>query len=426
MEGRKAYFKRWCETLQKAIEAAVQKAVRQQSEDPVKFVGRLLLGLGPDNSLDGGSTSAELPAQATAQANTTQSQDECLNAGKAQLAKLDERLLKTLKEESIMLLDADELRSCDVEKIRMKRRQDLPREYLLPGQEAARLFQLGERLIAVLTYGWRTPTDPDPDGYVLSMLVEFLNSKHGKPIKGVFWDYSSLFQLPRSKNEEKLFRAALEGMGDLYASGCGSMVVRCERIPPCPDELKAKIVVAPRDYSQPPAEEEIRTFLATDGRTLQHLEYIKTHQLWCATLGDEKEVKQAIEAIQKVKSFRCSPWYNDRDYSNRGWCCFESGISMECAARSSYYPGLREMFKSLPPKLIVIDDSASYWTGNDELDQAASEGAGPRVERVRQSISKAEFTGAGDDELVLRLYDDYINSISNAMHGTGDKVGALI
>ena len=50
-------------------------------------------------------------------------------------------------------------------------------------------------------------------------------------------DFPSLFQRPRSKEEEAAFRRAVKVMGDLYASAVGTTVLQIKEIPPRPQRL---------------------------------------------------------------------------------------------------------------------------------------------------------------------------------------------
>ena len=46
--------------------------------------------------------------------------------------------------------------------------------------------------------------------------------------------------------------------------------------------------------------------------------------------------------------------YNDRQYSDRGWCSFEGSVSVELIARLAAYPKMEALLNSLPPKLLSL------------------------------------------------------------------------
>ena len=46
--------------------------------------------------------------------------------------------------------------------------------------------------------------------------------------------------------------------------------------------------------------------------------------------------------------------YNDRPYSDRGWCSFEGSVSVELIARLGVYPKMDALLNSLPPKLLGL------------------------------------------------------------------------
>ena len=96
-------------------------------------------------------------------------------------------------------------------------------------------------------------------------------------------------------------------------------------------------------------------------------------------------------------------------------------MSGEAIACAQHYKGLDAVFKRLPPKIIEIDGDGPRVADADEVG-GGEEGRGPRIERVRASLRAATFTGKGDDKVVVKLYNDYIAKISNAMNDSGEGV----
>ena len=53
-------------------------------------------------------------------------------------------------------------------------------------------------------------------------------------ITALFWDQATLYQPPRTKEEDEAFGRALTVMMDLYASAVGTTVLQIKEIPPRP------------------------------------------------------------------------------------------------------------------------------------------------------------------------------------------------
>ena len=61
-----------------------------------------------------------------------------------------------------------------------------------------------------VTYRWFSVGHPDPDGFYLARLVDVLTNEKADDDDGVFFDWSSLYQKPRSELQEKLFEEGLQ------------------------------------------------------------------------------------------------------------------------------------------------------------------------------------------------------------------------
>ena len=62
---------------------------------------------------------------------------------------------------------------------------------------------------------------------------------------------------------------------------------------------------------------------------------------------------EAAEEAGVAGAVAVFPFWNARDYENRGWCCCESGVSGEAIAQAQYRTGLDAVLKRLPPKIIA-------------------------------------------------------------------------
>jgi len=115
----------------------------------------------------------------------------------------------------------------------LRRRQELPKEAFLTNEEAVALLEKRRRSILVLSHGWLTRAHPDPHGTTLRSVFRFLRGESVEDC-GLFMDFVSLPQLPRSTQENELFQRGLHCMGYLYASVLGTTVLQLHVIEPSP------------------------------------------------------------------------------------------------------------------------------------------------------------------------------------------------
>ena len=102
----------------------------------------------------------------------------------------------------------------------ISRRQGLPPEAFVTVHQlkAAGRADFSLRII-LCSYPWMHPEHPDPKGVTLSILARVLRAylaKDGK-VYGVFWDFGSLHQHPRTAAEDVLFKQGLGGLASLFA-----------------------------------------------------------------------------------------------------------------------------------------------------------------------------------------------------------------
>ena len=233
------------------------------------------------------------------------------------LVGLDEPLRVELTSGTIRFLDADALRTGALKHIapRQSLEREQPSIFLAP-EKATAILAYGARKVGVLTFPWRTRTDPDPDGQTLAALLRFLKSPDGQHIRGVFWDFPCLPQVPRTDVEEAQYLSGLARMGDLYASPVGTTVIRsASSIPPCPPQL-AHLVIA----HGPPAESEteLRSVLRARGHPAKRLEFLDAHGFWKVEFHSRAKADAAVKMAAKkpltlptlVLPILFTPWYN--------------------------------------------------------------------------------------------------------------------
>ena len=270
---------------------------------------------------------------------------------------LDDTLASTLRQGSIRLVRTSWFLAASASAdFQLPHRQALEMrpdssEALLSPDEAVDLLRRGGRCIGSLTYGWCARGHPDVTGSYTAAMRRFLADERARHIEAFFWDFCSVYQWPRTEAQETIFRAALQVMADLYASVVGTTVIRHKTIPLAP----------------PPTSFE----------------------------GE----------------------FNSRPYDGRGWPRFESGVATEGMVRASFFPRLGALLSHLPPKLFDIDGEDIKETTTAGLQATFADstgrsmGAGPRIRHVRRLLKEASFTGAGDHELTLRLFNQYVAKI---------------
>jgi len=109
------------------------------------------------------------------------------------------------------------------------RRQELPRDAIVPPGDAARALEGRPGCIIAISHAWLDPTHPDPKGDRRQDLKECL--WRYSAAKYMFWDFLSLPQLPLAPEDIHLSRVAAHSMHLLYGHP-HVRVLRLMRIPP--------------------------------------------------------------------------------------------------------------------------------------------------------------------------------------------------
>ena len=111
----------------------------------------------------------------------------------------------------ILLIKAEWLIECFRNGGRLVRRQDLPDSAFYRGK-------VEFRAVICISYCWLSKEHPDPDGWHLSYLgrmLELFTTAYGD--SAVFFDFCSLYQHPRTEEEDARFHKSLRGLKHLYA-----------------------------------------------------------------------------------------------------------------------------------------------------------------------------------------------------------------
>ena len=368
----------------------------------------------------------------------------------AHLSGLDERFLAALASGAIKLLDAAFLREADDAQLpRLLRRQDLEsleqqqheaggprRRIFLPADEAVRALRGGRRRLASLSYGWCSSGQPDPTNAYLLAVRRYLRHSLGTHILGLFWDFASLFQNPRTAPQEASFKEALSVMGDVYASGLAVQVIRHRRIPARPEGFDGKLVLLP-PAGLKPSQASVADVLARFALAAHGGGEVKVERAdggaeqWVVSYAQHEQAEAAVAALAAqldAEGGALFTLWNPRPYEGRGWTTFESAVTTEVVARASYFEKQRAALSQLPPKLIEIDGDNGPVVAEEGVQAAAHGGDGAaggakaRIDGIRDAIRAATFTGKGDKEMVVGLYNDYITKVNIAINATGEAV----
>lgn len=159
---------------------------------------------------------------------------------------LERNLRRRLEDGSLQLLSIPWLlRQPDT--WRLVRRQDLPKEALVPRDQAVHLLARGR--VAALSYRWLSAAHPDPDGFHLAAVRQFFhtfgtsaaltalvtNGAWWQRPEALFWDFASCDQkgvdgARRSLQEQQRFDKALTVMSHVYATP-NTLVIQHKRVP---------------------------------------------------------------------------------------------------------------------------------------------------------------------------------------------------
>ena len=372
------------------------------------------------------------------------------------LSTLDDRLEDRLRDGTVRLLSADFVRMGFL--TRMETRQDLERlerdegkRIFLSADEACNLIQRARREVCCLCYPWLTPTDPDPLCTHLTAVKRYLRSREGSHVQGLFWDYASVPQVPRSAAEEATAAAALSVLGDLYASPLGTCVLRQLETPPRPESLDGVLVL--RNAAPSVTEQGLRDVLVAVANKVRvkTVEYDATFAIWRVQLGFHQQAYDVICGVEAAKKkvrtaepgvspgriplavaalgadLSVAEWYNETPTAQRAWVRLETSLASEPLSRVFHHvdalPLRAHLELKLPPKIVDLQSDellraspraspVRATVGADAMHVGWGEGYPERVQRMRRKIMTGYFTGRSSDLTALRdVYDDVVHRL---------------
>ena len=289
---------------------------------------------------------------------------------------LDVGLETALGSGDIKIVRSDFLLNNDVEAC-LSRRQDLEAmerdgvaRVFLPPSEAVLALQAGNRSIAVLSYCWVSAEHPSAQGvHYLTAVRRFLQSAHGTHVVGVFWDYASLPQKPRTEQDQDIFARALAVMGDLYASTLGTTVMRHQAVAPRPEGLDEGL------YNGTP---------------------------YSARGWTNFESAVSSEAIARAAFF---PGFTETIKE----------LPPKVVEIDGEAPRVEEDgFTTFAEEVLHHQQWLCCWSANIQLARVLPTSIAIRVQRYRLSIENAKFTKQTDQAVVVGLYNKYMSDIGLA------------
>ena len=310
----------------------------------------------------------------------------------------------------------------------LPQRQALPEGAFLSAAQAVEAHRAGR--VFVLSYRWHTATHPDPTGATLEHVRGFLRTlprsghentlrqhepsgQPSEPSTGLFWDWASLPQRPRTESEDAAFRQGLHCMGNLYGSLMRTTVLRCKRIPPRPASHDGRLRVRRARSSEPLSTAEVVDLCSNFGEV--HSCELEGGDGFLVRYAAHEAVHAAVAGWAALAAHLSSdfdlaaePTWNDKPYDASGWCTFESGAAMLAAGhrhrRLERHGAYRGLSQELPAKLIDIGDSGD---SGDGVHRRAELVQPPELSRLEAAIGAAAFTGAADRLKVVQMLREF-------------------
>ena len=297
----------------------------------------------------------------------------------------------------------------------LRRKQDMPEEAFLPPEEAARVFDKGERQVLVLSYGWLLATEPDPRGERLALIRRFLATLPDAAECGFFMDQVCLPQPPRTKEEDEVFCKGLGSMGKLYASVTGTTVIQIKSVPARPAEMEGRLSI--RKLAENVEQEQLQAALSAHG----DVRWCKLQrgatgsaEVQYATHADAEGVIRArkVALLTQAVIFEA---YNSRRYEERGWCCFEEGLAQVVVAHlaeqasKGRIPKKHSAAEEKRPKLIALEDDGTAQP------HEAEHTPNMLLEELQARIKAAKFTGEEDRSTVNKQVLEFMWLISRGV-----------
>ena len=230
-------------------------------------------------------------------------------------------------------------------------------------------------------------------------------------------------------------KRGLEGMGNFYASTCGTAVVQLKDIPPRPSEYDGRMIVFDKAFSESTSEKDVKALqcdLERFGGKITKKIAMKAGEAH-VTFATHEQAKKCIAELDKVER-GADTVYNETAYSRdrgepfSGWCTFEQGAcklvaghlstaSRQASKRSVVLPERFVRASASRAKVLDISD------GQVRTVDVGEESPVALLEKTSYDIEIAKFVGKGEAETVKQLLAELEWSMHMAMEqATADHV----
>ena len=195
----------------------------------------------------------------------------------------------------------------------------------------ARFRQGHSRRIFVLSYAWLTKHHPDPDGDHLRRVVAYFRGLRADGClperAGLFWDFGSLPQKPRTAKETAQFKRAISIMADLYAAPLSTVVIQLLHVPPRPRRFDARLLLC--EVADDVDAVQLQRIFGSHAGFVSCERCEDCHQDVRLRFSDHASAERALASFKELRSLEiasCSEsgaWlteeYNSTRYLKRGW-----------------------------------------------------------------------------------------------------------
>ena len=266
--------------------------------------------------------------------------------------------------------------------------------------------------------GWGAFQDPKGERVKVVRNALVVNSH----IVAIFWDWASLPQAPRSRDDSEMFKRAISGINEVYASAISTAVLQLKEIPPRPVEYDCRVCLF--GLAEGKTETAVRAAFERFG-AVESVSLEPDDARVCFYTHESAHAAKRAGSVDGVCS-GIDTEYNETSYDGRkddpegrdddegtGWCNFEDAVSGELICRLIAAPRIREALAELPPKMLLL--SSSRPPESVEMPDVQLE---TRVDDVVARIKKAKFIGKADEPLVIGKYKQYVARIAHALQRT--------
>jgi len=263
--------------------------------------------------------------------------------------------------------------------------------------------------VLALSYGWLTAAHPEPDGTTFAAVLKYLRAEPSARACGLFWDFASLPQKPRTAEQTAGFGRGLKLMGSCYASITGTAVLQLKDIPPRPSAYDGCVSC----FNVHASEVALRAEMSKYG-TVRSLEVVGETKTAHIVFESHDQAEHCV-AGRKGKDIDFA--YNAREYEGvgaRGWCIFEQGASQIAAAHlaaAEKQTALPLQFaKAQASRAKVIDISGGRVVPFKPVSKPSA-----MLKATTQAIEAARFTGKGDLFIVQQMLAEFEYTIQSAV-----------